>query len=429
MREQLNLQEWLERIEQLHPEEIELGLDRVRSVAERLALNLKCLKTVVIGGTNGKGSTVACLQAIALKHGLSVGSYTSPHLLAFNERIQLDGQVISDASLCRAFTAVDQAREGIALTYFEFTTLAALYCFDLHQPHLCLLEVGLGGRLDAVNIIDADVTIVTNIQMDHEAWLGNDRDTIAGEKAGIFRAGVPAICAESSPPDTLGRIALEKQAIWMQNGVDFSLHHDGERWRWRGCDARGKPVELSAEGRLALHPDAVAAAIQAFYLVTPGPQPQLIALALESLVLPGRWQKLVTKHGTIILDVAHNPAAAGRLATALAETRSEGRTHILFAMLADKRADQFADVLSPQVDGDWWLPQLQVQRATAAVDLADLLATMDRVGNVHVMPSVDDALGQVLARMDRRDHLLVTGSFYTVAEAMQSLLQRGITFE
>jgi dihydrofolate synthase/folylpolyglutamate synthase len=427
--EQLNLQQWLERIEQLHPEEIELGLDRVRSVADRLALNLKGLKTVVIAGTNGKGSTVACLQAIALKHGLSVGSYTSPHLLAFNERIQLDGQVISDASLCRAFTAVDQAREGIPLTYFEFTTLAAFYCFDLYQPHLCLLEVGLGGRLDAVNIIDADVTIVTNIQLDHEAWLGNDRDSIAREKAGIFRTGVPAICAELSPPDTLGQIALEKQALWIQNGVDFSFHQEGGRWRWHGCDASGKPVALSAEGRLALHPDAVAAAIQAFFLLTPGLQPQLIALALATLVLPGRCQKLVTKHGTIVLDVAHNPAAARRLATALAETRREGRTHILFAMLADKRADQFADVLAPQVDGDWWLPQLQVQRAAAAVDLAELLAAKDRVGNVHVRPSVDDALEQVLARMDRRDHLVVTGSFYTVAGVMQSLLQRGITFE
>lgn len=429
MNEQLNLQEWLERIEQLHPEEIELGLERVRSVADRLDLNLKRLKTVVIGGTNGKGSTVASLQAIALKHGLSVGSYTSPHLLAFNERIQLDGQVVCDATLCRAFTAVDQARDGIPLTYFEFTTLAAFYCFDLYQPHLCLLEVGLGGRLDAVNIIDADVTIVTNIELDHEAWLGNDRDSIAREKAGIFRAGVPAICGELSPPDTLRQAAWEKQAHWVQNGVDFSLHQDVKGWCWRGCDVSGKPIELRAEGRLALHQDAVAAAIQAFCLVISDPQPQLIALALGSLVLPGRCQKLVTKHGTIVLDVAHNPAAAGRLATALAETRSEGTTHILFAMLADKRADQFADVLAAQVDGDWWLPQLPVRRAAAAADLADFLVAMGRVGNVHLMPSVDDALEQALARMDRRDRLIVTGSFYTVAEAMHSLLQRGIKVE
>ena len=429
MSEQLNLQQWLERIEQLHPEEIELGLDRVRSVADRLGLNLKRLKTVVIGGTNGKGSTVACLQAIALKHGLSVGSYTSPHLLAFNERIQLDGQAVCDATLCRAFTAVDQARDGVLLTYFEFTTLAAFYCFDLYQPHLCLLEVGLGGRLDAVNIIDADVTVVTNIELDHEAWLGNDRDSIAREKAGIFRAGVPAICGELSPPDTLRQVAREKQAHWVQNGVDFSFHQDGEGWCWRGCDANGKPMELCAEGRLALHQDAVAAAIQAFCLVIPDPQPQLIALALGSLVLPGRCQTLVTKHGTIVLDVAHNPAAAGRLASALADTRNEGRTHILFAMLADKRVEQFADILAAQVDGDWWLPQLQVQRAAAAVDVAALLAAKEQAGNVHLMPSVEDALAQGLARMDPRDRLVVTGSFYTVAEAMHSLLQRGIKFE
>lgn len=215
----------------------------------------------------------------------------------------------------------------------------------------------------------------------------------------------------------------------MQNGVDFSLHQDGEGWCWRGCDVSGKPIELRAEGRLALHQDAVAAAIQAFCLVISDPQPQLIALALGSLVLPGRCQTLVTKYGTIVLDVAHNPAAAGRLATALAETRSEGTTHILFAMLADKRADQFADVLAAQVDGDWWLPQLPVRRAAAAADLADFLVTMGGVGNVHLMPSVDDALEQALARMDRRDRLIVTGSFYTVAEAMHSLLQRGIKVE
>lgn len=429
MSQPLNLQEWLKRIEQMHPEEIELGLERVRRVADRLSVSLQQMKTVVVGGTNGKGSTVASIQAIALKHGLSVGSYTSPHLLAFNERIQLDGQVVSDATLCRAFSAVEQARDGIPLTYFEFTTLAAFYCFELYQPHLCLLEVGLGGRLDAVNIIDADVTVVTNIQMDHEAWLGNDRESIAREKAGIFRAGVPAICAEVSPPDTLRQIATQKQARWMQNGADYSLRQDARGWSWRGRDANGKALEVGADGRLSLHPDSVAAAIQAIWLLIPDPQPQLIALALQSLLLPGRCQTLVTGQGTIVLDVAHNPAAAERLASALAETRNEGKTHMLFAMLADKRAAQFAAAVAGQIDGDWWLPQLQVQRALPALALADVLAAIDGEGNIHVVANVDEALERALAGMERRDRLVVTGSFYTVAEVMQSLLQRGIDFE
>ncbi len=429
MKNQLTLNQWLERIEQLHPQDIELGLERVRAVAERMSLDIRRMKTVVVGGTNGKGSTVASLQAIASKHGLSVGSYTSPHLLAFNERIQIDAQPVGDDALCRAFGAVEQAREQTPLTFFEFTTLAALYCFDLYQPHLCLLEVGLGGRLDAVNIVDGDVVIVTNIQMDHEAWLGHDRSAIAREKAGIFRAGVPAICAELSPPEILRQQAIEKGSQWLQNGRDFSFAEDSEGWHWQGCDASGRPLKVIGKGSLAVHRDTVAAAIQAALFVIPEPQPVLIALALASVALAGRCQQLTTRFGFIVLDVAHNPAAASRLANILAETQGEGKTHLLFAMLADKSADQCARALVPVVDGCWWLPQLQASRALPAAAMAGLLASVEGVGDVHLTEDVATALELALTAMTSKDRLVVTGSFYTVAAAMQWLSQRGIGFE
>jgi dihydrofolate synthase/folylpolyglutamate synthase len=409
----------------MHPAEIELGLERVRDVAQILSLKLGQMKMVVIAGTNGKGSTVAALQAIALKHGWSVGAYTSPHLLNFNERIQLDGCPVRDDVLCRAFSEVEKARGATRLTYFEFTTLAALVCFDQYQPHICLLEVGLGGRLDAVNIVDADITVVTNIQLDHEAWLGSDRQTIAREKAGIFRGGVPAICAEIKPPLNLAQLARDKGAVWMQQGEDFSLRRGVEGWCWCGHDFEGRVVEVCGQGRLKLEPDAVAAAIQAMVLLLPQPQLQLVALAVESLGLRGRCQFLSTEYGTIVLDVAHNSAAASRLAAVLKQTRTRGKTHAIFAMLADKRGQEFTAALEPLIDGQWWLPQLQTARAQAARKLAITVS----LNHTVVVENTEAALDQALAAMGEDDRLLVTGSFYTVAEVLQALGKRGIDFE
>lgn len=425
MSEPGTLADWLDYIEQMHPAEIELGLERVRQVAGKLALQFDRIKTVVIAGTNGKGSTVAALQAIVLKHGLSVGAYTSPHLLNFNERIQLDGRPVSDDLLCQAFARVERVRGAIALTYFEFTTLAALVCFDRFAPHICLFEVGLGGRLDAVNIIDADISVVTNIQLDHEAWLGGDRETIALEKAGIFRAGIPAICAEREPPLNLEQIATQKHALWMQQGDHFSLQQQDSGWTWRGVDADGNAIEFDGEGKLKLHADAVSAAIQAAILLLPQPSLALVAMALESAQLSGRCQILESVHGSIVLDVAHNPAAASRLANVLEQTKIAGRTHLIFAMLVDKRGAQFIDELQPQVDGQCWLPRLQTARAQAAQQLASSVTSL----HPQVMASTGDAIEQALATMSKGDRLVVTGSFYTVAEALQALEQRGIKFE
>ena len=408
---------------------MELGLERVRGVAQALSLssfqNPGQMKMVVIAGTNGKGSTVAALQAIALKHGLSVGAYTSPHLLDFSERIQLDGRPVSDDVLCRAFAEIEKARGATRLTFFEFTTLAALVCFDQYQPHICLLEVGLGGRLDAVNIIDADITVITNIQLDHEAWLGPDRQTIAREKAGIFRAGIPAICAETQPPPNLAQLARDKGAVWMRQGEDFSLRQEVASWCWRGADVEGRVVEVCGQGVLKLEPDAVAAAIQVALLLLPQPQLQLVALAVASLGLQGRCQFLSTEHGAIVLDVAHNPAAASRLATVLGQAKTRGKTHVIFAMLAGKCGLKFTAALKPLIDGQWWLPQLQTPRAQAARQLA----TTASLHHTVVVENTEAALDQALAAMGEGDRLLVTGSFYTVAEVVKALGKRGIDFE
>ncbi len=421
----MTLAAWLERIEQLHPEEIELGLERVQAVAQRLALDLRAPQLVVVAGTNGKGSTVAALQSILLKHGLSVASYTSPHLQVFNERIVLDGEPVDDDTLCHAFSEVERARNGVALTYFEFTTLAALYCFSQYQPHICLLEVGLGGRLDAVNIVDAELVVVTNIQLDHENWLGTDRDAIAREKAGVFRTGVPVICAEAEPPEGLLDAASEKGVNWLQKGVDFFLQQDSAGWRWRGRDSAGSSHEVCGQGQLALHPDALAAAIQACYLLLEQPRPALVSQALEGLDLGGRCQFLDTRYGSILLDVAHNPAAMKRLAEVLKASPVSGKTHIIFAMLEGKRVAECAAALQLYIDGDWWLPQLRAGRARSCGDVASDIAPC----RYRCMTSTDEALECALSALEAGDRLLVAGSFYTVSETMASLARRGISFE
>ena len=226
------LGEWLARLEQLHPSEIELGLDRVAQVAGRLGLSLADSQVITVAGTNGKGSTVTLVRDILMAHGFTTATYTSPHLTHFNERICIDGQPQSDAQICHALEKVDSARGQTSLTYFEFTTLAALWIFQQARPHYCLLEVGLGGRLDAVNIIEPDITVVTNIELDHQAWLGQDRNSIAREKAGIFRAGIPAICGQASAPAALRDAAAAVGAIWVQAGEAFKLSVDHDQWRW-----------------------------------------------------------------------------------------------------------------------------------------------------------------------------------------------------
>lgn len=404
---------------------MELGLDRVLAVARMLRLDLSASKVVVVGGTNGKGSTVAALQAIALSHGLSVASYTSPHLLRFNERIQIDGKPLDDEAICRAFEEVEKQRGGIRLTYFEFTTLAALVCFQYFRPHWCLLEVGLGGRLDAVNIIDADIALVSNIQLDHQGWLGEDREAIALEKAGIFRASIPAICSEQAPPEALRLAALSIGAQWMQAGETFTMTVSPRGWAWRGVGRKGERVELTG-GRLpVLESSAVAGALQASLLLLDTPQAELLVDAVSTVTLPGRCQAIEAGAFKLVLDVAHNPAAGARLCADLRQRGCTGETHLILAMLMDKDGEAFCAALAPAIDGRWWLPQLPVSRAMPPAELAAFVP--GRAG--LPVADVEEALAQALSMMGDADRLVVAGSFHTVAETIQALGRRGLEFE
>jgi dihydrofolate synthase/folylpolyglutamate synthase len=420
-----SLTQWLDRLQQLHPNDIELGLDRVHVVAQRMGLDLSRCQVVIVAGTNGKGSTIAALQAIALRHGWSVGTYTSPHLLRFNERIQIDGEPLEDAQLCHAFAAVEAQRSDVPLTYFEFTTLAALYCLQQYQPHLCLLEVGLGGRLDAVNIIDADIAVVTNIQLDHQQYLGDDRESIALEKAGIFRPGVPAICAEYQAPSNLRRSAADIGAHWFQVGHDFDVQLDEQSWRWSGVDATGAVQTFVSDGLPLLQSQAVAAAMQAACLLLPDPQPALLMGAAASARLAGRCQCIDIDGCTVVLDVAHNEAAAQRLAQFLDDHPVRGCTHLVLALMQDKPAYEIVESLAPVISGRWYLPELAVDRARPAQSLADLTAAHEPLVSLSVAAAVADCL----ASAQSGDRVVVTGSFYTVADALRLLQEWELDIE
>lgn len=426
MNDTSTLDQWLERIERLHPREIELGLDRVQKVAAALLPGVSQHKTVVIAGTNGKGSTVAALAAILRQHGLSVAAYTSPHLLRFNERIELDGEPVSDEQLCQAFSAVESARADIALTYFEYTTLAALYCFASFRPHVCLLEVGLGGRLDAVNIVDGDITLITNIALDHQDWLGDDREAIGMEKAGILREGVPAICAERAPPASVSTAARAIGAPWYRLDDAFALQLDNAGWQWHGRDMQGQALALSGACQPQLHADAVAAAIQAACLLLAEPVAALVDRALASASLCGRRQFIPLRDGELVLDVAHNPAAAACLQQALQSAKFPGKTHLIFAMLADKAAAECAQALATEISGEWWLPQIQ---ATRSLNPDDLATALPPEASYKICVNVDAALDLALPHLAEGDRVVVTGSFYTVAQVLQTMQRRGINIE
>lgn len=395
-------------------------------VAGRLQIDLGSARRVLVGGTNGKGSTVAALEALGRAHGLSVACYTSPHLRRFNERMRVDGEPLDDDTIARCLDAVEAARGDTPLTYFEHTTLAALYGFGRFAPHWCLLEVGLGGRLDAVNIVEPDVAVVTNVQLDHQEWLGQDRETIAREKAGIFRAGVPAVCAERSPPGALRNGAGDVGARWIQAGRDFFWQQGpGGAWHWRGVDRMDAPLEVVGGSAPVLESSAVAAALQVAALLLEQPSPALMAEAVCRARLQGRCQ--VVWHGDreLVLDVAHNPAATRRLEEFLRERPGTGRTHVILAVLDDKDAAGMGEALGQAVNGRWFFPRLEVARARRAEELARLLGVVDGVVCEHPAAALDAALKAA----DPGDRVVVTGSFYTVGSIMDVLSERGTEVE
>lgn len=413
------LADWLGHIERQHPQAIAMGLDRVAVVRDRLGLALTC-PVITVGGTNGKGSTCAMLESIAAAAGYRVGLYMSPHLTRYNERVRMDGRVASDASLCEAFRAVEEARAGVPLTYFEFGTLGAVWLFARAGLDLAILEVGLGGRLDAVNVFDADCAVITSIGLDHMDLLGPTRESIGFEKAGIFRPGRPAVIAEPDPPATLREQARALGTQWLQNGVDFRVESDGLQWRYVGPGgARGGLPHPALRGRYQL--DNAAGAITALDTLRERLPVSMNAIreGLVSVDLAGRFQVLPGRPVTI-LDVAHNPHAAERLAGALGAMTDVHETHVVFAMLRDKDIEGVARAVKAHVD-HWYLAPLPGPRGAATPVLEQALEAAQVFDPVERFDSVAAALAAARSAARADDRIVVFGSFLTVAQALDAI--------
>ncbi len=407
------LPEWLSYIETLHPQTIALGLERVQTVANRLGVRESSCPVVTVGGTNGKGSCVTFLAAILQAAGYKVGTYTSPHLLNFQERAQINGESIADQQWITALEQVEQARQYITLTYFEMTTLAALWLFRQAKLEVIILEVGLGGRLDAVNIVDADVAVITTVAMDHMEWLGNNRETIASEKAGIFRAGKPAICGDFNPPATLIEYAEKINAPLYCINRDFSYQKGLTTWKWQGTKISYTQLPLPS---LPLQ-NAATALMALECLTSLGVSQPAITQGLVVANLPGRFQQF---HHPInfILDVAHNPAAAELLAEQLQAQPVSGRTLGVVSILADKDIAGTLQPLLPCID-DWYVAGLGVTRGASADTMAMQLQQLG-IKACNKAVSVTAAFYAAVAACGKSDRVIVFGSFYTVAEVLRA---------
>jgi len=425
MADATTLEDWLARLERQHPVAIDMGLERVTAVAARLGLKARALagRVITVAGTNGKGSTVAMLDALAREHGWRSAAYTSPHLQRYNERLCFDGQEVDDASLIEAFEAVDTARladEEVSLTYFEVGTLAALWLIARQQPDIALLEVGLGGRLDAVNVIDPDVAVVTTVAQDHAAFLGTHLETIGQEKAGIIRSERPAVLGSTALPASVRQHAESLAAPVFALGEHFGWHAAADGWQWHGEHATGEVLSLHGLPALSLPLDNAATALQALTLAGMSLEEPACQRAFGRAALAGRlqWQ------GPWCLDVGHNPHAAAYVATYLAQRPPRGRRFCLLGMLADKDAKGVIEALAPQVDA--WVPvSLSGDRARDAEQLASFLKACD-AQVLHCAASPDAGVRWLHANMDNGDEVLVCGSFWTVAEALATLEILGV---
>ncbi len=405
------LAEWLEFIERQHPKAIALGLDRVREVLGRLDAAPRC-PVFTVGGTNGKGSTCAMLEAILRAAGCRAGLYSSPHLRRYNERVRLGGREASDDALAEAFAAVERARSGVPLTYFEFGTLAAAWFFAREKPDALVLEVGLGGRLDAVNAFDADCAVLTSVGIDHVEFLGPTREDIGREKAGIFRTGKPAVVAEPDPP----RSVLAATAQLLLLGRDFGYVPQDAQWAYWGPGARRPGLAHPAlRGAIQLRNAAAAlAALDAMRARFPVGM-QEVRQGLAEVSLPGRFQVLPGRP-RVVLDVAHNPEAASVLAQNLAASGYSPQTIAVFGMLRDKDIAGVVRAVAPRI-GRWHLATLPGPRGAAASELSQVLRRekVDAPASEHT--DVSQALAAARREAGDDDKIVVFGSFLTVAGA------------
>jgi dihydrofolate synthase / folylpolyglutamate synthase len=418
------LAEWLEWQESLHPKDIELGLERCRQVALNMGLIPPAYTVITVGGTNGKGSTVAMLERIYRVAGYRVATYTSPHLLRYNERIRIDHQAVDDARICQAFAVVERARGNVPLTVFEFGTLAALEIFARERLDLAILEVGMGGRLDAVNLVDADVAVIATLDIDHVEWLGSTREAIAREKAGIMRRERPAVCSDPQVPASLIEAATTIGARLDLLGQTFHFvdHDDSWTW-WSGDHVLDRLPKPSLTGAYQLR--NAAGVLQAVHCLSarhPVSATQ-IASALATTTLPGRFQRI---DGTVefILDVAHNAQAVEYFVATLLTLPRVKCTHVILGMLRTKDRASAMLSLSKVVDL-WHLATVTARHGATSSELYQTWQSLAQRGAAHEYPSVVDAYQGALTMAQPGDRILVVGSFVTVGEVLRALTGDG----
>jgi len=421
-----SLAAWLARCERLHPKEIDMTLARVHQVTERLGLSFD-VPVITVAGTNGKGSTCAMLEAIALQAGYRVGLYAKPHLVHFEERCRVNGSMVDAATLLPHFEAVEQARGELALTYFEFTTLAIARALSQTPLDLVILEVGLGGRLDAVNAFDTDCAIITSIDIDHIEYLGPDRESIGREKAGIMRAGKPVIVSDPVPPRSVLDMAASVGADLWCVGRDFHCEGDKQQWNWRGRDKRFNGLAYPAlrGANQLLNASGVLAAFESLRDRLPITA-QAVRNGFAMVDLPGRFQ-VIAGQPTLVLDVAHNPHAVATLARNLDQMGYFPRTHAILGAMRDKDIAGMLRHLAPLVD-HWHFTDLPVARAATAAELAQVHAGLGAVGPgpvsvaCHAEPL--SALRAALLAADPADRIVVFGSFSTVGGVLKDGVPR-----
>lgn len=429
------LPEWLAHAERLHPVTIDMGLERVQRVAQRMGLALAC-PVITVAGTNGKGSTCAMLEAIYTQSGYRTGVYTSPHLVHFEERCRIAGEPVATGDLLPAFAEVEEARKGqggdeeISLSYFEFTTLAILRTLSRAGLDVAILEVGLGGRLDAVNIIDADCAVITCIALDHMALLGNSREAIGFEKAGIMRTGRPVVVSDPVPPQSVLDRALEIGAQLWRIGKDFHFAGDQQQWGWAmhpshgGRRYAGLAYPALRGANQLVNASGALGAVEALRSKLPVTA-QAVRNGLALVELPGRFQ-IVPGTPTLVLDVAHNPHSVAALTENLDAMGYYPTTHAVFGAMADKDLDAMVERIAPLIDR-WHLTDLPLPRASTAAALAETLkahpaTAKSTVAGCHASPMA--ALQAAVSLADPADRIVVFGSFFTVGGVLQDGVPR-----
>lgn len=413
------LTDWLAWQQTLHPTKIDLGLERVRTVLQHLGLEHPPYTLITVGGTNGKGSCVAILEAMLHASGYRVGAYTSPHLLRYNERVRIDRAMVSDTVLCEAFDRVNAGRRNISLTYFEFGTLAALDIFSRVELDVVILEVGMGGRLDAVNVVDPDVAVVTTVDIDHNAWLGTDREQIGMEKAGILRAGRVAVYGDMDPPSSLVEYARALNAQLYVFARDFRYDKEAGGWSWWGMGRQRHTLPLPRlRGSHQLKNAATAIMVLELLKSRIPVDQQALRLGLSTVDLPGRLQ-LLDDRALRICDVAHNRQAAAALAQGLRDLPCAGRTHAVVAMLEDKDAAGVARMLTDIVNV-WHVAGLAVERGASVAHLAAQVRAVFGEQAIQEYTTVAEALAGAVAVTGPMDRIVVFGSFHAVAAALES---------